>query len=375
MIYKDYGKKGLKVSAVGFGGMRFDTKRPMEENAELLLYARECGINYLDTAPAYCEDQSETIFGMAIEQLGADRDKVYVSTKAMPESVDGPSLARQAVERSLERLKTDYIDFYHIWCIRKWSHYELAMKPGGQYEELLRCKEDGLIKHVVISTHLQGPQVRTIVEDNKCAGILLGVNILNNRYRWEGVQAAHDAGWGVVAMNPLAGGVIPQNQADLAFLAKDGETPVEAALRFCISCPEITVTLAGMTTKEHVDQACKVADQSEAFAADELDRINENLSKEMDSVCTGCGYCMSSCPVNIPISAYMQIYNLRKMFNKSDEDMIRKIKDEHQWLMLADRQADAVDCTACGACEEVCTQHLDIIERLAVLAKLESSLD
>ena len=51
MIYKRYGKLGLDVSAVGFGGMRFDTSKSMEENAELLLYAESKGINYFDTAP------------------------------------------------------------------------------------------------------------------------------------------------------------------------------------------------------------------------------------------------------------------------------------------------------------------------------------
>ena len=81
MIYKQYGRTGKRVSAVGFGGMRFDLERPQEENAELLLYAQSKGINYFDTAPGYCQDQSEEIFGIALRQMGGLRDKVYVSTK------------------------------------------------------------------------------------------------------------------------------------------------------------------------------------------------------------------------------------------------------------------------------------------------------
>lgn len=81
MIYKEYGKTGKKVSAVGFGGMRFDISKSKEENAELLRYANSRGINYFDTAPYYCKDQSEDIFGIAFKNMPND---FYVSTKGTP---------------------------------------------------------------------------------------------------------------------------------------------------------------------------------------------------------------------------------------------------------------------------------------------------
>ena len=81
MIYKEYGKTGKKVSAVGFGGMRFDISKSKEENAELLRYANAKGINYFDTAPNYCKDQSEDIFGIAFKNMSKD---FYVSTKGNP---------------------------------------------------------------------------------------------------------------------------------------------------------------------------------------------------------------------------------------------------------------------------------------------------
>ncbi|MHC5173275.1 MAG: aldo/keto reductase, partial [Planctomycetota bacterium] len=257
MIYKPYGRTGIEMSAVGFGGMQFDTTRSKEENATLIEYAVDQGINYLDTAPGYCQDQSEDIFGLAIQHMAHKRDNFYVSTKAMPEEFDTAKKAQKQVDKSLKRLKTQRIDFYHVWCVRRLDQYELAMKPGGQYEGLLKCKEQGKIGHIVVSTHLRGPEVGTILEKNEFEGVLLGVNILNFLYRWDGVQAAHDMGLGVVAMNPLAGGVIPRHADRLAFLASEGETPTEAALRFCISCPQITITLNGFTTKEHIDMACR----------------------------------------------------------------------------------------------------------------------
>ena len=92
MIYKQYGKTGMQVSAVGFGGMRFDLTRSKEENAELLHYASSLGINYFDTAPDYCDEQSEDIFGIAFKDMPAP---FYVSTKAMPVYYDTADKARE----------------------------------------------------------------------------------------------------------------------------------------------------------------------------------------------------------------------------------------------------------------------------------------
>ena len=374
MVYKPYGKTGIEVSAVGFGGMQFDTTRSKKENAELVEYAVDKGINYLDTAPGYCEDQSEDIFGLAIQQMAHKRDDLYISTKAMPEIFDTAEKAMAQVDKSLKRLKTDIIDFYHVWCIRRLDQYELAMKTGGQYEGLLKCKEQGKIRHIVISTHLRGPEVKTILEKNEFEGVLLGVNILNFLYRWEGVQAANEMGLGVVAMNPLAGGIIPRHADRLAFLASEGETPTEAALRFCISCPQITVTLNGFTTKEHIDMACRAADNAIPFAAEDIERIRRNVTQNMDKLCTGCGYCMDRCPKDIPISGLMQYYNEKLLHGKTDTEMVEQLKFHHKWGLIADRKADAADCIQCGRCELACTQHLDIINRLDEIAKWENKL-
>ena len=375
MIYSEYGKTGIKVSAVGFGGMRFDESKSNEENAQLLLYAQSKGINYFDTAPTYCSDTSEDIFGIALKQMASTRESYCVTSKGMPVDFDTADKARAAVEKSLERLNVDRIDFYHVWCIRRMDHYELAMKKGGQYEGLIKCKEEGLIDNIVISTHLPGMQVKDIIERHEFEGVLLGVNILNFPYRWEGVHAARKAGLGVVAMNPLSGGQIPQYEKDLTFLANGDETPTQAALRFCISCPQITVTLVGFTTTEHIDVACKIAETAKSFTNDEINRLRGRLSESMNSVCTGCGYCLKCCPENIAVANYMQVYNDKALFNRSNEQMLKKLKDEYIWGLLVDRVAEAGDCVECAACEEACTQHLNIVERLKEIDSWEKSLN
>jgi len=375
MIYSEYGRTGARVSAVGFGGMRFDKSKSHEENAELLLYAREKGINYFDTAPEYCNDTSEDIFGIALRQMADSRDSYYVSTKGMPTSLPTAEKARRAVEKSIKRLNVDKIDFYHVWCVRSVGQYELAMKKGGQYEELLRCREEGLIGNIVISTHLPGPQIEDIIRRNEFEGVLLGVNILNFPYRWQSIRAANELGLGVVAMNPLSGGLIPQHEQQLAFLSDGNETPTEAALRFCISCPEITVTLVGFAEKRHIDAACRVAETAKPYTDDDFDRVSAHVSEKMNALCTGCGYCMQCCPENIPIANYMQIYNEKPLLGRSDKEMREKIDGNYRWGLLVDSPARAGNCVQCAACEEACTQHLNIIERLKEIAAWEKRLN
>ncbi len=373
MIYKTYGNAGFNVSAVGFGGMRFDLNESTQNNAALLQYAFDKGITYFDTAPGYCDDKSEDIFGLALQSMRANRSKYYVSTKGMPEQYNTAAKAEQAVHKSLKRLKCDYLDFYHVWCIRRLEEYQLAMQPGGQYEGLLWCKEKGLIKHIVVSSHLRGPDIALLVEKQEFEGILLGFNILNFLFRWDGVLEAAKRGMAVVAMNPLSGGIIPQKEKELAFLAQDGETPTEAALRFCISCPQITITLNGFTTRRHIDTACKVADKSVPFTADDIERIKRSVTKNMNRLCTGCGYCMGRCPMEIPIAAYMQYYNDLLLAGKTEQQLGEGLAEQKKWGSLQIRNNEARDCVRCGRCELACTQHLDIINRLDMFAKWEKA--
>lgn len=374
MFYSEYGKTGAMVSAIGFGGMQFDVSKSNEENAELLCYAYDKGINYFDTAPGYCDDRSEDIFGIAMKLMADKRDQFYVSTKGMPTDVDSPEKAVEMVKKSLKRLNLEKIDFYHVWCLRKMEHYEMAVRQGGQYEGLLRCKEEGLIDNIVVSSHLPGSQITDIMKNGEFAGVLLGVNILNFLYRWEGVQQAYSDGYGVVAMNPLAGGQIPKNEKEFAFLAGEGETPTETAIRFIVSCPEITIALMGFTTREHIDMACRIAEEAKPFTMEDMNRIQHSLSTNMNSLCTGCGYCRKSCPKNIHVPGYMQFYNAKPLFGKTDKQMIEQLKFDLEWGLLVEDTGRSADCIECGKCEETCTQHLDIIRRLAEIADMEKAV-
>ena len=364
MKYTYFGKTNKQVSVVGFGGLRFNLAKSNEENAKLVTYAYDKGINYFDTAPGYCDGRSEEIFGVAFEKLKKEgKDKFYVSTKGRPTVFDTAEKAIAGVKKSIERMGVSKIDFYHIWCIRKMEHYKLAMREGGMYEGLLKCKEQGLIDHICFSSHQPGDEVIQILKENKFEGVTMGINILNFSYRWNGVKYAYENGYGVVAMNPLSGGSIPDHEKELSFIAGERETAVEAALRFNISSPQITVSLVGFANTGDIDMACRIADEAKTFTEEDIEKIKEKVGKNMNSICTACGYCRV-CPQEINIPGYMLFYNEKQMFNKTDEEMIELVYGLEYWNYAANSPKTAKDCIKCGKCQEECTQHLPIIERL-----------
>ena len=178
---------------------------------------------------------------------------------------------------------------------------------------------------------------------------------------------------GVVIMNPLGGGVIPNRAAKLDFLrAPEDPSVIEAAIRFDACHQEITVVLPGMGTVAEVKQNCAVGSQLgkaiqdgketiqtlAAFASQRQSELGNQLGGALDTLCTGCQYCLP-CPQDISIPKYMLSYN-EKIFG-SPADTLNNMK-WHWGGLSADA---AASCVSCGACEERCTQHLPIISRLA----------
>ena len=104
MIYREYGKTGKKISAIGFGGMRFDKPHDFDESAEMMLHALDNGINYFDTATFYFKGKSEEIFGRAYPELKKTGKEFYFSTKSMAKDISG---VRTDLEGSLRRMKVD----------------------------------------------------------------------------------------------------------------------------------------------------------------------------------------------------------------------------------------------------------------------------
>lgn len=134
MQYREFGTTGVKLSTLGFGAMRLPTKEvegqtvfDYEESIKIIRRAYDLGVNYFDTAPYYCDGESEIILGQAIKPF---RDKIYLSTKNPIEDASGENW-RKRLEASLAKLDTDYIDFYHMWGISLETYEKEINVPGG----------------------------------------------------------------------------------------------------------------------------------------------------------------------------------------------------------------------------------------------------
>jgi len=369
MRYNEFGKTGKNVSSLGFGGMRFDPKD--EEGAIRAVHrAVECGINYFDTAPGYCEDKSETFIGKALALLPKEKKRnVYISTKSHYMSDPVADDVRKRIDKQLKTLRLETIPFYNMWCIMDMKQFKTIMEHGGPYDGAIKAKDEGLIEHICATAHASGEDIAEMVKADVFEGFTLGYNIMNHMFRKKGLKAAAAAGLGVVTMNPLGGGMLTQDDRMLSVLKDDeSDSFIAAALRFNFSHPEITVVLSGMKNEEDVDTNTKTAESIAKPDPATIDRLIRRFESLGESFCTTCGYCLEHCPENIQISIYAPLWDRIRM--KQPEEVRRVyneiyLKDDKRWL----KGKRAADCTQCGECEEYCTQKLPIREYMKNIAE------
>ncbi len=359
MLYKSYGNTGKELSAVSFGGMQFHDPEDHQAGAKLVQYAHSKGINYFDTAPGYCQDNSELIFGEAFKQM--DRDKFYVSTKS--NKPDGGEL-RKNLETSLERMGVEKIDFFHIWYVLSLEAWKKRIE-GGAVAAAVKAKEEGLIEHLVVSSHMLSEELKVMLAEGPFEGVTLGYCAINFPFRDEAVNAAGDMGIGVVTMNPLGGGLIPNHAERFDFIrGPQDNTVIEAAIRFNVSNPAITSALVGFSNEQHVDEAVAAIEDFKPYSQAHIDSMRSKILDSFDGLCTGCGYCLP-CPEGVEIPKMMDSYNLRVLIDDQPKRIRNRLK--WHWSMTPDH---ARLCSMCGACEARCTQHLPIQDRLKEIAAL-----
>jgi len=350
VLKRSYGQTGKDITAIGFGGMRFDPAMDIDAKAEVVVHAYSKGINYFDTAPGYGD--SEDVFGVAFEQM--DRSQFYVSTKS---NKSDPAELRADLETSMKRMGVDCIDFFHIWWVVTLEDWQSRV-DGGAVAEAFKMKEEGLVNHVTVSSHLHGEGIAQVLSEAPFEGVLLGYCAINFPFRDAAVTAAGQKGLGVVTMNPLSGGVIPRNPDRFDFLREEGDpSVVSAALRFNLSNPYITAALVGCTTKQHVDEACAAVEDFAPHDAAHVQQIREKIEERFDGICTGCGYCLP-CPKELEIPKYMDAYDQGTLL---DDMAVVTTRLKMHWKLPVDQ---VLQCTQCGQCEKKCTQHLPITRRL-----------
>ena len=364
MFYRDLGSTGLKVSQLGFGAMHL----PMKDNGSgevvdrdlaipMIHAAFDAGVNYIDTAVGYCNQDSQRAVG---EALKGRRDNIILSTKNHYYGKDEGEWWG-LLEQSLERLQVDHIDIYNHHGLN-WNLYTEHVEPLMS-KWMMKAKEQGLIRHICNSFHDGNDSLKKLVEAGYPDVITLQYNLLDRQLE-EGIALAHEKGIGVVVMGPVAGGRLGATSEVLESLILGIKRVPELALRFVLSNPNVSMALSGMRTIEQVRE--NVASASDAQSLSESDRIEidnhmTRLKSMAELYCTGCNYCMP-CPQEVAIPTIFETYNMGRVYGLWHVAKKKyAVIGSQPWMK--GKHADA--CTECGACEEKCPQKIPIRKQLA----------
>lgn len=383
MKYRIFGKTGEKVSVLGYGNMRLPVVNNeyghVDVNAamKLVRHAIDNGVNYLDTSWPYhsgaftggdpkAGGASEPFVGKVLKEVG--RDKVFVATKLPIWLVETKDELDGFLEKQLQRLGTDYVDFYLVHNVIRPT-WERMMKLDIA-EFLDRAQKSGKVRHVGFSFHDTPQLFQQVIEYYPFAFCQHVVNYYDTNFQagLASLRQAARRGMGIVAMEPVMGGILgdrlPQKAKDE--FARNGKTRSAAAwsLRWVWNQPEVSLLLSGMHTMEQLEENLRLADESDIpLDREELRTIGRVLKilHEHDEIpCTECGLC--SCPFGVSMKDNFAIYNANLNLD------VLAISDKNYELMLRNTGMEAERCNNCGQCAFQCPQGIDIPNELKKVA-------
>jgi aryl-alcohol dehydrogenase-like predicted oxidoreductase len=325
MQRRRFGATDLETSAIGFGtwALGSDWWGPHEDPGRLVARALELGITFFDTADTYGQGLNEELIGTALERAGAERDAVEISTKfgyaidaergAHRESERphdwSPAHARRALEASLRRLRTDYVDLYQLHNPRMD-----AVESDELFAELEALKSEGKIRHYGVAL---GPKIGwreeglRALELRELTSLQTVYNLLEQQPGADFLEAAERRGAGVIARVPTSSGLLeghltpdttfeaPDHRRhrprewlidglrkveQLEFLKRDGQrTLTQAAMAFVLAQPAIACIVHTVTTEAELVEWAGTTDvpplsDEELEAVDELYRADFGLA-------------------------------------------------------------------------------------------------
>ncbi len=352
-----------RLSILGFGLMRLpvdqDNKINEAETMQMLRYAVDKGVNYLDTAFPYHGGESEPLLGRFLQTI--DRKKVFVASKLPTWLIKTRADMDEYLARQLERLQTDYIDYYLMHGLNGKSW--MAMKKLGAIEFLESAKAAGKIRHIGFSFHDKYPAFKKITDSYDWEFCQIQHNYFDT-HREAGVRGLKYAaakGIGIIIIEPVMGGKlagrIPSDAQKIWAKSKHRWTPAERAFRFVWNYPEVQVVLSGMSDLEQMQENISIAGKvkPDSISEDEMklyQKVRRVYLNKMVVHCTGCGYCLP-CPAKVAIPWVLGMYNEAHMFGDK-----QRHQKEYSFFVPDANKADK--CTQCGACLPKCPQKIDI---------------
>lgn len=352
-----------QVSALGFGCMRFpkteDGKIEREESSRMLEYALENGVNYVDTAWPYHGGESEEFVGEFLS--GGRREKILLATKFPVWEVKEEADLDRIFTTQLERLQTDYIDFYLLHALNEERYQKI--QDFKMIEWAAQKKQEGKIRYLGFSFHDEWPVFKKIVDMyDQWDFCQIQYNYMNETYQagTKGLKYATERDIAVVVMEPLLGGSLANTPeaVDVIFdEAANKRSNVEWALDWLWDKPDLGVVLSGMSSMEQVEEDVRYAERSSVgMLTDKERKLFPRAKKAYESMqpvpCTQCNYCMP-CPYGVDIPGNFAIFNDYYKFADREKALMQYNK-----FMPEENRASA--CTRCEECIPKCPQNIMI---------------
>ena len=380
MQYRQFGELDFRPSALGFGAMRLPvlagpdgkpdyTRIDYPEASAMLHRAIDGGVNYVDTAWMYHGEQSEAWLATALQ--GGYRERVKIASKMPVWHVQRAGDFDRILDTQLERLQTKCIDFYLLHSLDdvNWR----CVLEQGQLASAEAALADGRIGHLGFSFHGRYDLFAEIVATSGLWEFCqIQLNYMDEEFQAgrRGLELAAGHGLGVIAMEPLRGGMLARHLPP-SVAAAWGEAPVrrspaEWALQWVWSLPEVSFLLSGMSTMQQVEENLTYAARSRPglLSDGELAAVARvrDLYRELSPIpCTACRYCMP-CPHGVAIPEILQLYNDAQMYGDVASQRIY-----YSWL---NEDVRAEHCTGCRECEKQCPQEIVVSEWMETIQAL-----
>lgn len=375
MQYRIDKKSGNKLSVLGLGCMRFPRtfgRIDLAKTEELITYAVENGLNYFDTAWMY--PGSEETLGTILKKNNI-REKVFIATKLpvifLKDSSDHNY--DKYFNQSLDRLKTDYIDYYLMHMLTDFDQWK-KLKSKGIEDWIAKKKKSGQIKRIGFSFHGPGDEFLKIIDDYDWEGCLIQYNYSDENFQAgvRGLRAAAEK-MPVVIMEPLLGGKLatglPKDAVNIFKKADASLSPAAWGLNWVWNQQEVTSLISGMSTMEQLEENLRLADDSSAgmLTSEKLAVYKsalEIISRTCKVRCTGCNYCMP-CPAGVNIPGSFSAFNARYSLGF--------VQGFRQYIMstgfLSEKECSPRLCVKCKKCESHCPQNISIMKELETVRK------
>ena len=315
MEYRFLGNSGLKVSELGLGAMTFGRETSEQDSHRLLDHFVEAGGNFVDTADIYSVGGSEKVIGSWLKTKS--RSSIILATKtryAMSSDPNDLGLSRKhitdAIDASLKRLGTDYIDLYQVHC---WDSKTPLEETLSTLDMLVRS---GKVRYIGAS-NFNGWQLQKALEISRQMGwepfrsLQPQYNLLCRSTEWELIDVCLNEGLGLVAWSPLRGGWLSGKfnrslsqapagsrielaeekgwdeswsnynneytwqviDALLAVSQETGKTPAQVAINWLLQRPGVTAPILGVRTMEQLEDNLGAAGW--ALTAEQMGRLNQ----------------------------------------------------------------------------------------------------